>query len=124
LVTHDVRVSVECHHDPGRSDPARRLWFFVYRIRIENQGQKSVQLRSRHWTITDAHGAVEEVRGPGVVGQQPELEPGQAFEYSSGCPLRTPFGSMHGSYQMTHGNDELFDVEIPAFALRDPRNMQ
>ncbi len=124
LVTHDVRVAVESHYEPARSDPARRLWFFVYRIRIENRGERVVKLLSRHWIITDAHGSVEEVRGPGVVGQQPSLAPGEAFEYSSGCPLRTPFGSMHGTYQMTHGADDVFDVTVPAFALRDPRNMQ
>jgi ApaG protein len=124
LVTRDVRVSVESQFSPARSNPKRGLWFFVYNIKIENLGGQTVQLLARHWRITDAHGKLEEVRGPGVVGQQPSLAPGENFEYSSGCPLRTPFGSMQGSYEMTTEGGETFQVAIPPFALRDIRNMQ
>jgi len=124
LTTRNVRVSVQARHAPDHSDPARRLWFFVYDVEIENQGEQTVQLLTRHWRITDAHGAVEEVRGPGVVGERPVLGPGETFRYSSGCPLKTPFGSMQGSYQMTTERGDVFDVAIPPFALRDPRNMQ
>lgn len=119
-----VRVSVESRYAPERSNAARGLWFFQYTIQIENLGSDTIQLISRHWIITDANGEVEEVRGPGVVGKQPTLRPGESFEYKSSCPLRTPFGSMHGTYQMTTDGGQLFDVQIPAFALRDPRNMQ
>jgi ApaG protein len=124
LVTRGVRVSVESQYSSSRSNPKRGLWFFVYNIRIENVGEQTVQLLARHWRITDAHGKLEEVRGPGVVGQQPTLAAGEAFEYSSGCPLKTPFGSMQGTYEMTTDSGELFEVTIPPFALRDVRNMQ
>lgn len=124
LVTHNVRVSVESQYSSSRSNPKRGLWFFVYNIRIENVGEQTVQLLARHWRITDAHGKLEEVRGPGVVGQQPTLAAGEAFEYSSGCPLKTPFGSMQGTYEMTTDSGEVFEVTIPPFALRDVRNMQ
>jgi ApaG protein len=100
------------------------MWFFIYEIEIENQGEQTVQLLTRHWRITDANGEVEEVRGPGVVGEKPVLGPGESFRYSSGCPLKTPFGSMQGSYQMTTDRGVLFDIGVPPFALRDPRNMQ
>ena len=110
--TRDIHIRVESRHDPERSDLDNDRWFFVYTIRISNQGSETVQLISRHWIITDADGEVEEVRGPGVVGEQPVLEPGQSFEYSSGCPLGTAFGTMHGTYQMVTRNGEHFDVEI------------
>lgn len=123
-VTHNVRVSVQSHLSPEHSNPGRHLWFFIYDVVIRNEGERTVQLLTRHWRITDANGVVEEVRGPGVVGERPVLTPGESFRYSSGCPLKTPFGSMQGTYQMTNERGELFDVVIPAFALRDPRNMQ
>jgi len=119
-VTRQIRVNVESRHDPQRSDEDEGRWFFVYTIRIANEGSETVQLLSRHWIITDANGEVQHVRGPGVVGEQPRLEPGQAFEYSSGCPLTTPFGTMHGTYQMVTGSGEPFDVEIAPFALSLP----
>jgi ApaG protein len=119
-VTRNIRVRVESHYDPERSDTDRERWFFVYTIRIANEGSETVQLISRHWIITDANGKVEEVRGPGVVGEQPTLEPDQSFEYSSGCPLGTSFGTMHGTYQMVTRNGEHFDVEIAPFALSLP----
>lgn len=124
LVTRNVRVTVEAQFAPERSNVAKGVWFFVYTIVIKNEGQEPVQLLNRHWVITDAHGEVEEVRGAGVVGNQPRLSAGESFQYTSGCPLRTPFGSMHGSYEMTRDDGTRFEVLIPPFALRDPRMMQ
>ena len=119
-VTRNIRVRVESNFDPERSDPGNERWFFVYTIRIANEGSETAQLISRHWIITDANGEVEEVRWPGVIGEQPTLEPNQSFEYSSGCPLGTAFGTMHGTYQMVTRNGEHFDVEIAPFALSEP----
>jgi len=118
--TRGIVVEVQSRYVPDRSDPMRSRWFFAYRIRIANHGDDVVQLVSRHWIITDAHGRVEEVKGPGVVGQQPVLEPGEAFEYTSFCPLSTPFGTMRGSYQMTTPDGEAFDAEIAQFTLSEP----
>jgi ApaG protein len=118
-VTSGVRVRVQAHFSPGHSDPKRREWFFVYTIRIENEGPQTVQLINRHWFITDANGHVEEVHGPGVVGKQPSLKAGESFEYTSGCPLRTPFGSMYGTYDMVAENGERFGAKIAPFALRE-----
>ena len=95
-------------------------WFFFYTITIENVGDVPVQLISRHWVITDGSGRVEEVRGPGVVGQQPTLAPGEQFTYTSGCPLATPFGRMEGTYQMVTASGESFDVVIAPFTLSEP----
>jgi ApaG protein len=122
--TRNVRVSVEPRFAPERSNPARRQWFFLYTIEITNEGSKAVQLMHRHWVITNAHGEVEEVRGPGVVGEQPLLRAGQSFRYTSGCPLQTAFGSMAGTYLMVDEDGEEFEATIPAFALRDPSSMQ
>jgi ApaG protein len=119
-VTRGVRVEVEARYDPGRSRPAEGHWFFVYTIRITNEGRETVQLLGRHWIISDADGKVEHVRGPGVVGRQPTLEQGQSFEYSSACPLTTAFGTMHGTYRMVGDTGEQFDVEIAPFALSEP----
>ena len=113
-------MQVSARYSPAHSAPQQSHWFFLYTIRIVNEGQGSVQLLNRHWVITDASGAVEEVRGPGVVGAQPRLGPGQSFEYTSGCPLKTPFGSMRGSYEMTTGEGEKFDAEVAAFTLSQP----
>ncbi len=123
-VTRGIRIEVESTFDPRRSRPQESHWFYVYKIRITNGGSEAVQLLSRHWVITDADGKVEEVRGPGVVGRQPVLEPGEAFEYSSACPLATSFGTMHGTYEMiaTKGG-EPFDVEIAPFALGQPHSI-
>jgi ApaG protein len=106
-----------------RSDPDNGEWFYAYRVRIANEGDVSARLVSRHWVIIDGRGHVEEVRGPGVVGEQPTLQPGQSFEYTSGCPLRTPHGSMHGSYQMVTTAGERFDAEIAPFALGEPQTV-
>jgi ApaG protein len=119
-VTHGIRVKVQAEHVPGRSEPEKGMWFFAYRVRISNESERTVQLISRHWIITDAHGTTEEVRGPGVVGAQPVLVPGQSYEYTSFCPLKTPFGTMRGSYQMVSPEGESFDVEIATFALNEP----
>lgn len=119
-VTRGIRVTVDTEYVPSKSRPDLSRWFFAYTIRIANEGSSRVQLLSRHWIITDANGRVEEVKGPGVVGMRPILEPGQAFEYTSACPLETPFGSMQGTYQMVSLEDERFDVEIPTFVLREP----
>jgi ApaG protein len=119
-VTGGIRVAVESRFHPDRSRPAEREWFFSYTIRISNEGTETVQLLTRHWTITDADGRVEEIRGPGVVGQQPVLPPGQAFEYTSYCPLGTSFGTMHGTYQMATDGGQIFDAEIAPFALGEP----
>jgi ApaG protein len=118
-VTRGVRVRVQAHFSAGHSDPKKREWFFLYTIKILNEGGETVQLLNRHWIITDANGHVEEVQGPGVVGKQPVLQPGENFEYTSGCPLKTPFGSMHGSYEMTTQGGDRFDVMIAPFALRE-----
>ena len=112
-----VLVTVRTEFLPERSDPSQNLWFYAYTITIRNAGTVGCKLLSRHWIITDATGRVEEVRGPGVVGQQPELAPGQSHTYTSGCPLPTPVGSMRGSYQMVNFKGEAFEAEIPAFTL-------
>lgn len=116
-------MSVQVTYAPQHSDPAQGRWFYLYTISIENLGEQAVQLMSRHWVIQDAHGEVEEVRGPGVVGEQPVVGPGSHYEYTSGCPLSTPFGSMHGSYQMVDEEGRGFEAEIPAFALRRPESV-
>jgi len=118
--TRGVLVQVESSYLPERSDPFRERWFFTYRIRIANQGEEVVQLQSRHWIIVDANGHIEEVIGPGVVGETPTLRPGEAFEYTSFCPLKTPFGTMQGTYQMTTDDGVEFDVEIAQFELSEP----
>lgn len=119
-VTQGIRVQVQSQYDPSRSRPHQNQWFFLYTVRIANESSVTVQLLSRHWIITDATGHVEEVRGPGVVGEQPVLGPGQSFEYTSGCPLTTPFGSMHGTYQMATAGGERFDAAIASFTLSEP----
>jgi ApaG protein len=117
-VTQGIRVEVRARYSPEHSEPQRNLWFFLYTVQIANEAGEAVQLLSRHWVITDATGRVEEVRGPGVVGEQPVIEPGDAYEYTSGCPLPTPFGSMHGSYQLATRKGDEFEAEIARFELR------
>jgi len=113
-------VRVESRYVPEQSNPERGGWLFAYTVRIANRGDDTVQLVSRHWVITDANGETEEVRGPGVVGAQPILKPGETFEYTSACPLGTAFGTMHGSYQMVTDAGEPFEAEIAAFSLSTP----
>jgi ApaG protein len=120
-VTNNVRVEVESQYAAEHSQPFQNQWFFYYTIRISNESNETVQLLSRHWIITDANGHIEEVRGPGVVGEQPVLAPGESFQYTSGCPLTTSAGVMHGTYQMVMTESgERFDVEIAPFALHEP----
>jgi ApaG protein len=118
-VTRGIRVRVESEYAPGRSDPCKNEWFFLYTVTISNEGTETLQLLTRHWVITDGTGHVEEVRGPGVVGKQPTLRPGESFEYTSGCPLSTPFGVMEGSYQMASEGGERFDVRVAPFTLSE-----
>ncbi len=122
-ITRDIRVQVKPTFHPERSDARAGVWFFSYTVKITNEGQDTVQLLSRHWIITDANGHVEHVRGPGVVGEQPVLEPGDQFEYTSACPLPTSLGSMHGTYEMALTNGSRFDAEIAPFTLVDPDSM-
>jgi ApaG protein len=119
-VTNNVRVEVESEYAPDRSRPFESEWFFLYTVRISNEGSNTVQLVSRHWIITDAAGQVNEVNGPGVVNEQPVLRPGESFKYTSGCPLRTSSGVMRGTYQMISEGGDHFDVEIAPFALHEP----
>jgi ApaG protein len=119
-ITRNIRVRVQAQYDPSRSNPNHSQWFFLYTVNVTNEGSETVQLMSRHWVITDGMGKVEEVRGPGVVGKQPVLAPGESFEYTSGCPLTTPFGSMQGTYQMVNRAAEKFDIEIAQFILTEP----
>ncbi|WP_119420834.1 Co2+/Mg2+ efflux protein ApaG [Desertibaculum subflavum] len=119
-ITRGIAVSVEPSFLQDESKPQERYFMWAYRVRIENNGTETVQLRARYWRITDAGGRVQEVRGEGVVGEQPVLAPGKAFEYTSGCPLPTPSGIMVGSYRMVAASGESFDVAIPAFSLDSP----
>ena len=119
-ITRGIRVRVQSSYVPERSEPERGSWFFIYTVEVANLGSDTAQLVSRHWIITDADGTVREVRGPGVVGEQPKLEPGQSFTYTSACPLETPFGTMHGTYQMVTNSGERFDAEIAPFSLGEP----
>jgi ApaG protein len=117
---HRIQISVETQYAPERSAPLKGFWFFLYRIQIENIGGEPLKLLNRHWIITNAEGQVSEVRGAGVVGQQPRLEPGQGFSYVSACPLNTPFGTMRGSYEMITDDGEEVIVPIPLFHLMQP----
>src|SRR4051812_46258356 len=117
-VTNGIRVEVIAQHSTQHSRPSEGEWVFQYTVRITNVGTDTVQLISRHWTITDAVDHIEEVGGPGVVGAQPILPPGESFKYSSWCPLKTPTGMMRGTYQMVGSEGNQFEIEIAPFALR------
>lgn len=119
-ITRGIRVSVTSRYLPERSTPYRKEYVFAYTVRITNEGDRAAQLRARHWVITDADGNAQEVRGDGVVGAQPFLRPGQHFEYTSGCSLPTPHGTMEGSYQMVREDGERFDAQIAPFTLAMP----
>ena len=119
-ITRGIAVSVEPVYLEARSSPGSSQYFWAYRVAVENQGMETVQLLSRHWMITNARGELNEVKGPGVVGEQPVLKPGESFEYTSGAPLDTPWGLMGGSYQMETESGERFDIEIPTFSLDSP----
>ena len=118
--TRGVTVRVSVSFLPEQSEPARGRWFWAYHIRLENEGPMAVQLLTRHWIITDGRGARHEVEGEGVVGEQPVIEPGGAYDYVSGCPLATPTGSMQGAYHMAGEDGSAFDVAIPRFPLIAP----
>ena len=118
--TRDILVRVVTEYVAAESDPAEGRWVWGYMVEIENHGTETVQLVSRHWIITDAQNRVQEVRGDGVVGEQPVLGPREAYRYTSGCPLTTPSGSMRGSYQMLTADGEVFDAMIPEFSLHLP----
>jgi len=118
--TRAIQVTVEPTFVDSESSPDQGQYFWAYRIEIANLGQEVVQLRSRHWRITDANGRTEEVRGAGVIGKQPVLKPGEKFSYTSGCPLSTASGIMVGTYQMENDKGEMFSIDIPAFSLDLP----
>ncbi len=120
---YDIRVEVVTRYLPEQSDPESDRYVFSYAITITNVGSTAAQLISRHWLITDADGKVQEVRGLGVVGNQPLLQPGEKFEYASGSALETPVGTMKGSYQMVAEDGTQFDAEIPEFVLSMPRTL-
>ena len=120
--TRSIVVSVRPAYLEDQSEPDSGRWFWAYTVRIENQGTGPVQLLARHWKITNARGKLEEVRGPGVIGKTPTIEPGKFFEYTSGCPLDTSSGFMAGTYQMAvPDSGERFDVRIPPFSLDSPQ---
>ena len=118
--THDIAISVKPVYLEDQSEPDEGRYLWAYHIRIENQGDETVQLLTRYWKITDANGRVQEVRGEGVVGEQPVIEPGDAYEYASGCPLETPSGFMVGSYRLAREDGDEIDVAIPLFSLDSP----
>jgi ApaG protein len=121
-VTRGIAVSVRPFFLAEQSSPDRNHFVWAYRVNIENRGENTVQLLNRHWRITDKFGRLQEVKGPGVVGEQPVLKPGESFEYTSGCPLETPSGIMAGTYEMALAGGERFLVEIPAFSLDSPHD--
>jgi len=122
-ITEGIRVTVESVYVSEQSAPRAQRYVFAYTVKIANEGTEPAQLRTRHWIITDSNGKVEEVRGPGVIGQQPLLRPGDHFEYTSGCVLQTPRGEMHGTYQMHRPDGRSFDAEIAPFALALPYSL-
>ena len=119
-ITRDIKIVVRPQYLEGQSKPEEGHFVWAYTVTIENHGRETVTLRTRYWKITDAHGRVQEVRGAGVVGEQPTLKPGDSYQYTSGCPLPTASGFMSGAYQMQMGGGELFNVDIPAFSLDSP----
>jgi ApaG protein len=122
-VTEGIRISVRSQYVADQSVPLAHRYVFAYTVRIANEGAEPAQLRTRHWIITDGAGKVEEVRGPGVVGQQPLLKPGEHFEYTSGCVLQTPRGEMRGTYQMHRPDGRMFDAIIAPFVLAQPHSL-
>ncbi|MDX1737834.1 MAG: Co2+/Mg2+ efflux protein ApaG [Alphaproteobacteria bacterium] len=123
-ITRNIKVSVEPVYLEDQSSPEDNHFVWAYSVRIENKGDQRVQLINRHWRITDAMGRQQEVKGPGVVGEQPILQPGEHYEYTSGTPLPTPSGFMNGAYEMEGLNGEHFEIEIPAFSLDSPHQMR
>ena len=118
--TRSINVAVKPAYLDDQSDPEGERFVWSYTVTIENRGQEPVQLMSRYWNIIDGDGRIQEVRGPGVVGAQPVIDPGESFQYTSGCPLETSSGLMSGRYQMKAASGEAFEAEIPAFLLESP----
>ena len=118
--TKGIRINVEPEYLPRRSDPTKPIYFFAYHITITNESDDNIQLVSRYWHITDSNGNIEEIRGPGVVGKQPNLEAGESFKYTSFCPLPTEFGVMYGTFQMVRSDGIPFDARIKPFKLAIP----
>jgi ApaG protein len=119
-VTHGIRVTVRSQYLADQSSPSDDRFVFAYTVKIANEGSRTAQLRTRHWIITDGRGVIEEVRGDGVVGEQPRLSPGESFQYTSGCVLQTPVGTMQGSYRFFCDDGSSFDAAIAAFSLASP----
>jgi ApaG protein len=122
-LTQGILVTVQSQYIPERSSVSSRQFAFAYTVRIANQGSEPAQLKSRHWIITDSDGQVQEVRGDGVVGEQPVIRPGSHFEYSSWCVIATASGSMRGTYQMVRPDGDAFDAEIAPFRLGLPQTL-
>lgn len=122
--TRGVRITVRPVYLDEQSLPSEQQYVWAYQVRIDNTGDETVQLINRHWKITDAQGAVQEIKGPGVVGEQPVLEPGDSYEYTSGTPLSTPSGLMQGWYEMETADGERFNVDVPMFSLDSPYEHQ
>ncbi|MFZ4738818.1 MAG: Co2+/Mg2+ efflux protein ApaG [Bradymonadia bacterium] len=118
--TRGIRIRVRSQFVPERSSPEESYYFFAYHVVITNEGDEAARLVARHWIITDGTGLVQEVKGPGVVGEQPVLAPGQRFEYTSACPLKTPVGTMHGAYDMVTATGDAFEARIAPFTLAFP----
>ena len=123
MANYEFSVSVRPQYLDAHSNPEEQHFVFAYTVTIRNTGEHTAQLMSRHWIITDANNQVEEVRGDGVVGEQPVLKPGESFEYTSGCPLTTPVGSMRGTYQCVADDGTAFEATIPEFVLSMPRTL-
>ena len=121
-ITRGIKIIVRPQFLENQSKPGEGHFVWAYTINVENHGRETVTLRTRYWKITDAHGKVHEVRGAGVVGEEPTLKPGDSFQYTSGCPLKTPSGFMVGAYQMQNQAGEMFNVDIPAFSLDSPHH--
>lgn len=119
-VTEGIRVTMTPHYVPSRSNPDAHQYFFAYTVVIRNEGDAPARLVTRHWIITDGRGSIQEVKGPGVIGQTPRLAPGESFEYTSACPLPTPRGTMHGSYRMVRDDGSHFDAEVAPCVLAAP----
>ena len=122
-MSHSINVDVDTLYIESESSPVNSQYVFAYTITITNDGTEAAKLMTRHWVITDANGHVEEVRGDGVVGEQPYLKPGEGFQYTSGAVLKTPVGTMSGSYRMVTDNGSNFDADIPEFILSSPRTL-
>jgi ApaG protein len=121
-ITRGIKIIVRPQFLENQSKPGEGHYVWAYTITVENHGRETVTLRTRYWKITDAMGNVQEVRGAGVVGEEPTLKPGESFKYTSGCPLKTPSGFMIGAYQMQNATGEMFNVDIPAFSLDSPHD--